>query len=293
MTQEAELAWQIVQEVCRQANPQPNPPGMEYILYEEYEKELLQACQAAVAAGVPASRLLEEVQRVYDQVDEPMYDGLAKLLMASADLDHDVGGQTLLHRLFKQPYPPRLGRSLHASAAGAQPRTAGTSEVDSEEEADEIGLPELLAKRPTPNLRDAEGNTVLHVLILHTIQAEYFPDVSTAGAMHLMPGESMENWDQRAKYVEGAFKMLVAAGWSITQPGINQMTPCHLLDMSRKLAAELVNSRNMKDMLGDFGSMGSGWGAAMEAVVAPVKVGRQAILQAFDNLLAFSRELPS
>ena len=72
---------------------------------------------------------------------------------------------------------------------------------------------------------------------------QYFPDVSTAGAMHLMPGESMENWDQRAKYVEGAFRMLVAAGWSTKQPGINQMTPCHLLDMSRRLSAELVNSR--------------------------------------------------
>lgn len=115
-------------------------------------------------AGVPASRLLEEVQQVYDMVDTPMSGGLSTLLMAKADLDHDVGGQTLLHRLFKQPFPPDLGRSAQQQAAGAY-------EEDSEEEP-EISLPELLAKHPTPNLRDAEGNTVLHVLILRTMKAE-------------------------------------------------------------------------------------------------------------------------
>ena len=58
-----------------------------------------------------------------------------------------------------------------------------------------------------------------------------------------MPGESMENWDQRAKYVEGAFKLLVDAGWSIHQPGINQLTPLALLEAARQLANQLVNSR--------------------------------------------------
>ena len=50
--------------------------------------------------------------------------------------------------------------------------------------------------------------------------------------------------------------------------------------------------RHMNDMLGGFGDLGQGWGAAMEAVLAPVKVGRRAILQAFDNLLAFCRVGP-
>ena len=51
MTSQAQLAWQRVQEVCKEADPQPNPPNIEYILYPDYERELLQACQAAVAAG--------------------------------------------------------------------------------------------------------------------------------------------------------------------------------------------------------------------------------------------------
>ena len=39
--------------------------------------------------------------------------------------------------------------------------------------------------------------------------------------MHLMPGESMENWDQRAKYVEGAFRMLVGR-WLVHQAARHQ-----------------------------------------------------------------------
>lgn len=50
---QAEVAWQRVKDVCSEADPNPNPPNMELILYPypEYEKGLLQACQAAVAAG--------------------------------------------------------------------------------------------------------------------------------------------------------------------------------------------------------------------------------------------------
>lgn len=48
---QAEVAWQRVKQVCSGADPYPNPPAMDYILMPEYEGELLQACQAAVAAG--------------------------------------------------------------------------------------------------------------------------------------------------------------------------------------------------------------------------------------------------
>ena len=48
---QAEVAWQRVKEVCSEADPRPNPPAMDRILMPEYERELLLACQAAVAAG--------------------------------------------------------------------------------------------------------------------------------------------------------------------------------------------------------------------------------------------------
>ncbi len=72
---------------------------------------------------------------------------------------------------------------------------------------------------------------------------QYFPDGGMAAAMSTMPGFSIENWAPRAKYVEGAFKMLVAAGWSVRTPGINSLTALNLLDLAQRLTSQLVHNR--------------------------------------------------
>ncbi len=109
------------------------------------------------------------MQKLYDRVDQPMSNELSSLLLSSANLDADVGGQSLLHHMFKQPCPPRLSRGPLAGDAD------NSSADDTDAEEDEVGLAELLAKHPTPNLRDSDGNTVLHILILRTLQAQVNP----------------------------------------------------------------------------------------------------------------------
>ncbi|KAK9806118.1 hypothetical protein WJX72_002181 [[Myrmecia] bisecta] len=136
---------------------------------------------------------------------------IERLILANLSPDADVGhGDTLLHQLFKQTCPPGVDADGGSAA----------SEDDDEEEDgedDEFGGPRiplagLLQRGATPDRTHRDGDTVLHILIRNTLDGTYFPDDSLSGAMY--SGE-IERVEERAEYVEAAFKLLVDAGWSV------------------------------------------------------------------------------
>ncbi|KAK9801362.1 hypothetical protein WJX73_000187 [Symbiochloris irregularis] len=182
------------------SNTRMNPPNMDWMFELDYEGKTVELSKAAV----------EALQNLYDEVDSGIPSELCKLLMPTQNPNRRIDGhRTVLHRLMDQDYPPAV----------SIPRQEEYRTHDS--------LPELL-RTASPNLVDAKGNTVLHILLERSIKGKYFPDDSTSGYMARQEGPP-DNWADRAEYVEPAFRQLVGAGWSLDTRNHAGITPADLL----------------------------------------------------------------
>ncbi|KAK9806182.1 hypothetical protein WJX72_004637 [[Myrmecia] bisecta] len=140
--------------------------------------------------------------------------------------------------------PPAMDPIWEADYHAQSSPSVGAS-VEGQESG--LTLPDLLKQGATPNRKNSDGDTVLHILLRNTINVpSYDADESTTAAM-MFHTYKLERFADHAAYVLPAFKLLVDAGWA----------------------------------------MGHGMVEAMEETATEVVEGRRQFLQAFTEMLAY------
>ncbi|GAQ79132.1 hypothetical protein KFL_000250090 [Klebsormidium nitens] len=264
---DAQEALACLENLCKNPRGHDNPPNMDYIWEDDYEEELLQCTEAALSARVAPAKVQQMIAEAADR-DLLGYvpSKLQRAISERLSPDAMVGGQSFLHQLFNQDYPP-------------QPEAWG-------QEGEDLTLPQLLKKGPTPDKRDSRGETILHVLIRRTINGNYFPDDSTSGMMY---SGDIERWADRAKHFEPTFKMLVDAGWTMHVCDAKGVSVLKRLRAAKAQAQRLVGDSKVKGMSATFAtipSLRAGGGKVVEKLLKD----RNSMLQAFANAPVYVEE---
>ena len=104
---------------------------------------------------------------------------------------------------------------------------------------DRLFLDTLLAAS-TPNLKDRNGDTVLH-LVARNCKDKYYPDPEGA---EIFMGNTRDNKPERAEYLVEAFSMLVEAGWSASEKNSRGESPLGIVeDIRRRLGGAKLGDK--------------------------------------------------
>ncbi|KAK9806183.1 hypothetical protein WJX72_004637 [[Myrmecia] bisecta] len=204
---------------------------------ELIEKFLQEHTDTAEPTGCPAAVALETLEEICRQAHshitenppamDPIWEADYHAQVFNAAKIALGAGASPKHELFRKS-SPSVGASVEGQESG-------------------LTLPDLLKQGATPNRKNSDGDTVLHILLRNTINVpSYDADESTTAAM-MFHTYKLERFADHAAYVLPAFKLLVDAGWA----------------------------------------MGHGMVEAMEETATEVVEGRRQFLQAFTEMLAY------
>jgi hypothetical protein len=195
-------------------------PTMQPEYGADHAIDLFSSMQHALGCGADVGRVFQMVYpNVIRDVEQLPWRFEKLLIDHGLSPDTDFGGETLLHRLLQEPRPPVV-RQLQHNGSRLSAYLRKPIPLDKESEHDlGVTLDELLIRKPTPDMRDANGNTALHMAVACMVERVHYPDSSADqvpplnGSFH--NGDLEDHDAERAEYLTAAFHMLLEAGWSV------------------------------------------------------------------------------
>ncbi|EFN54842.1 expressed protein [Chlorella variabilis] len=214
-------------------------------------RDLVEATAGALDAGADPAAVYGLVSETCTQCVDYMSQELHNTLMQRMHPDTLIdrfNGKTVLHELLGRTHPPALVAGLDWEGV---PQTTLEEVLDRHERLGpdphldrppsnraSAGTDMAWAAGATPDLRDAEGNTALHLVVVNACRDEqgYFPDLAPHLAFHVRKLQDLYRDEERVDYLEGAGTALLRRGWSLDLPNRDGLTVRQALAEAQGLA---------------------------------------------------------